>query len=135
MTADPSAAGPLNLAELAELESTLLPALERHHLRLLAHGLRTLQSIAAGEGFVPGEGGLPNLEAIRAWAASQPPIAADSAFIEALSGQLQATGSQLAQLAAELGRPPLSLELSELAAWATRQANRRLEATAPGQCS
>ena len=26
--------------DLQELESTLLPALERHHLRLLAHGLR-----------------------------------------------------------------------------------------------
>ena len=32
--------------ELAELESTLLPALERHHLRLLAHGLRTFQTVA-----------------------------------------------------------------------------------------
>ena len=34
--------------DLQELESSLLPALERHHLRLLAHSLRCLQQAAAG---------------------------------------------------------------------------------------
>lgn len=124
--------GPLSPAELAELESTLLPALERHHLRLLAHGLRTLQAIAADGGPLPQSGGLPDLDAIRTWAARQPPIAADRAFIEALSGQLQATGRQLAQLAAALDRPPLSLELGDLSAWATRAADQRLRQPPPG---
>jgi hypothetical protein len=35
----------IEASELAELEATLLPALERHHLRLLAHGLRTFQAV------------------------------------------------------------------------------------------
>ncbi|MCP9805507.1 hypothetical protein KBY71_03090 [Cyanobium sp. T1B-Tous] len=124
-------------AELAELESTLLPGLERHHLRLLAHGLRTLQAIATADttdddGPRPQSGALPTLDAIRAWTAHQPSIATDTAFIEALSGQLQATGFQLAQLAAELDRPPLSLELGDLTAWATREANQRLSQPPPG---
>jgi hypothetical protein len=127
-----SGEGPLSQAELAELESTLLPALERHHLRLLAHGLRTLQAIASAGGPPPQSGTLPDLEAIRAWAACQPPIAADPAFIEALSHQLQATVLQLAQLAADLDRPPLSLELGDLTAWATRAADQRLSQPPPG---
>jgi hypothetical protein len=124
--------GPLSPAELADLDSTLLPALERHHLRLLAHGLRTLQAIAGDDDPRPQSGALPDLDAIRAWAARQPPIAADTAFIEALSHQLQATGFQLAQLAADLDRPPLSLELGDLTAWATRQADQRLSPPPPG---
>jgi hypothetical protein len=36
----------LDPQELNLLDSTLLPSLERHHLRLLAHGLRTLQAAA-----------------------------------------------------------------------------------------
>ena len=121
-----AADGPLSPAELAELESTLLPALERHHLRLLAHGLRTLQAIAAADGAQHGSGELPDRSAIRSWAADQPPIAQDRAFIEVLSSQLESAGRQLEQLAAELGRPPLSLELRDLIAWARNQANQRI---------
>jgi len=121
-----AADGPLSPAELAELESTLLPALERHHLRLLAHGLRTLQAIAAADGAQHGSGELPDRSAIRSWAADQPPIAQDRAFIEVLSSQLESAGRQLEQLAAELGRPPLCLELRDLIAWARNQANQRI---------
>jgi hypothetical protein len=117
-----SAEGPLTAAELATLEATLLPALERHHLRLLAHGLRTLQAIAAP--LPPGQ--RPDSDAIRAWAQRQAPIADDASFQAALTAQLEATGLQLEQLAAELDRAPLALTLEELAAWATRQADRRL---------
>ncbi len=127
----PAAASPLTLAELAELEATLLPALERHHLRLLAHGLRTLQAIARSTGAAAGSaalqpGALPDRAAIGAWVRQQPPIADDAAFQAALVEQLVATGWQLEPLAAELGRAPLTLELADLAAWATRQADQRL---------
>ncbi len=118
--------GPLSPAELAELESTLLPALERHHLRLLAHGLRTLQAIATAHGSQRDSDKLPDRAAIRAWAANQPQIAQDSAFIDLLSDQLESAGRQLAQLAAERGLPPLDLELRDLTAWATKQANQRI---------
>ena len=47
----------LSEQDLGELESTLLPALERHHLRLLAHSLRCLQQAAEGRGRLPGTEG------------------------------------------------------------------------------
>lgn len=116
---DPS--GPLTAAELTELDSTLLPALERHHLRLMAHGLRTLQAIAGRR-----TGPVPSAASIRRWAGQQPAIAGDSGFQEAFTAQLVATGRQLNDLAARCGREPLGLELTDLCAWALQEANQRL---------
>lgn len=113
--------GPLSEAELAQLESSLLPALERHHLRLLAHGLRTLQSIAARR-----EGAPPRLEAIEAWALEQPAIAGDAAFAQALAGQLVATGDQLMAISEEHQCSALALELQHLISWAKARADARL---------
>jgi hypothetical protein len=110
-------------AELRELEATLLPALERHHLRLLAHGLRTLQAVGAGSG-----GGLPPRAALEAWAAAQPAIAGDAPFRSALVDQLLAAGVQLESIAAGLRHRcgPLDLELADLVQWSRAQADRRL---------
>ena len=129
----PAAESPLSLAELAELEATLLPALERHHLRLLAHGLRTLQAISRSTAAALQPGPLPDQAAIGAWVRQQPPIADDAVFQAALVEQLVATGWQLERIAAELNRAPLALELADLSAWATRQADRRLGQGNPPQ--
>jgi hypothetical protein len=123
----PTADSPLTLAELAELEATLLPALERHHLRLLAHGLRTLQAISRSTAAAFELGPLPDRAAIGAWLQLQPPIADDAAFQATLAKQLVATGGQLESIAGALGRAPLALELADLSAWASRQADRRLD--------
>jgi hypothetical protein len=56
----------------------------------------------------------------------QPPIADDAAFQAALVEQLVATGGHLEHIAGALGRAPLALELDDLSAWTTRQADRRL---------
>lgn len=117
---DPS--GPLTQAELAELESTLLPALERHHLRLLAHGLRTLQAIAGNR-----SGPVPSPSAIRLWASQQPALAADPDFQQAFATQLASTGAQLEALACQRSCEPLALELADLCLWAIQQADQRLE--------
>jgi hypothetical protein len=114
-------------AELRELESTLLPALERHHLRLLAHGLRTLQEVAAA-GEMAAAPGLPDRAALQHWAAAQPAIACDPAFGNAFIDQLLGVGVQLERIAAGSGRGPLELELSDLIHWARGQADRRLSA-------
>ena len=108
----PHAKSPLTTAELAELEATLLPALERHHLRLLAHSLRSLQAIAAHQP----AGDLPGHDAICAWASQQPALADAPTFQAVLVKQLEAAGGQLQQLAAALGRAPLALELGDLIA-------------------
>ena len=118
--------------ELRDLESTLLPALERHHLRLLAHALRTLQAVA-----VAGEGGLPSRARLAAWAAAQPAIADDPGFRDAFVEQLLGAGLQLEQIAlwrhgSAEGAAPLSLELADLVAWARQQADSRLSLAEPG---
>ena len=108
----PQVQGPLSAAELAELEATLLPALERHHLRLLAHSLRSLQAMAAHQP----AGALPGHDAMRAWASQQPALADSPCFQAVLVEQLEAAGRQLQQLATSLGRSPLALELGYLIA-------------------
>lgn len=113
--------------ELRELESSLLPALERHHLRLLAHALRSLQAVAAG-----GEA-LPSRPQLEAWAAAQPAIADDPGFRDAFVEQLLSAGVQLEQIAlwrhgtdTSGSATPLALELNDLVAWARAQADARL---------
>lgn len=107
--------------ELQQLEATLLPTLERHHLRLLAHGLRTLQAIAGRR-----VGALPPEGAVAAWAAAQPVIASDAGFEDAFLTQMGHVASQLAAIAADAGREPLALDLADLVSWATGEADRRL---------
>ena len=89
----PQSQSPLSTAELAELEATLLPALERHHLRLLAHSLRSLQAIAAHQP----AGALPGHDAICTWASQQPALADAPCFQAVLVEQLEAAGRQLQQ--------------------------------------
>jgi hypothetical protein len=115
----------LTAAELGELESSLLPALERHHLRLLAHALRTLQAISGSR-----SGSSPDRASITTWAEKQPIIAADPGFRSAFIDQLLAAAAQLESIAAESGGESggeaLALELPSLVAWARRQADQRL---------
>ncbi len=119
----------LSESELRTLESTLLPALERHHLRLLAHGLRTLQAVV-GAG-----GGLPSRGALAAWAASQAAIADDPGFRDVFVDQMLGLGVQLESIAAGVEGPcrcgPLDLELDDLVRWARAQADRRLNGADP----
>lgn len=111
----------LSADELQELEATLLPTLERHHLRLLAHGLRTLQAIAGHPG-----GALPPAGAIEAWARQQPLIQDDPGFAAAFLTQISRVGKQLEAIAAAAGREPLALDLADLVHWAREQADRRV---------
>jgi hypothetical protein len=106
--------------ELSTLEATLLPAVERHHLRLLAHGLRTLQAIAGGRDADPPDG-----ERIRLWVLEQAATAEDPAFAAAFARELMAMADQLRRIAGP-ARPALSLDLPELVTWSRRQADSRL---------
>ena len=112
----------IEASELAELEATLLPALERHHLRLLAHGLRTFQAVAGRS-----RGPLPASDALAIWATSQPQLAGDPGFAATFLDQLAGLGEQLESIAVRWGREPLALELADLITWAEHQAQERLE--------
>jgi hypothetical protein len=111
----------LTESELKELESTLLPSLERHHLRLLAHGLRTLQTIRASH-----RGDPPDRTEIASWAERQEVIAEDPRFREAFVEQLLNVADQLGVIARERGREAMDLELGDLVAWARRVADDRI---------
>lgn len=111
----------LSDADLQELESCLLPALERHHLRLLAHSLRCLQ--AAAQAAVA-----PDQEALQAWAEQQPGLLADPAFIPVLIEQLLKAGVQLEAIGKARGKPALELSIADLVAWGRASADQRLAA-------
>lgn len=111
--------GPLSLAELAELEGTLLPALERHRLRLLAHGLRSLQAISGRRAGPP-----PSRGEIEAWALSQPAVGGDANFAAALTDRLLGAAEQLREISS--GPGALGLEIAELCSWAEHQVSQRL---------
>lgn len=118
--------GPLTASEVQELDSTLLPALERHHLRLLAHGLRSLQSAAGRRGGV-----CPDQDSLRRWVLAQPQVAGADDFAEVFLQQLQHLAAQLEAIAAEQGCAPLDLGLDQLVQWARRQADQRTSSTTP----
>jgi len=118
----PLSSGPLTTEELTLLESTLLPAMERHHLRLLAHGLRSLQAIAGRR-----SGPIPEAGVIADWASQEQSIRTDAAFQRMFTVQLTRLGEVLTQIAAQRHCDPLALELPDLCAWALEQADRRLE--------
>lgn len=109
--------------DLTLLEATLLPAQERHSLRLLAHGLRTFQSISACS--EPPQG-LPDRRQIQSWAATQPALADDPAFLAAFLEQLMRLVDPLEEIASRHRQPPLTLQMPQLVAWVEEQADRRL---------
>ncbi|MCT0219241.1 hypothetical protein KQ304_09560 [Synechococcus sp. CS-1329] len=119
-------AGPLASTDLATLEATLLPSLERHHLRLLAHCLRTLQQVAGSRW-----GPLPARPALVAWVAQQGGAAADPGFQQAFLTQLERGALQLQTLATSRGCDPLALDISDLIVWAEAEARARLNLANP----
>ena len=116
----------LSEADLIALESTLLPALERHHLRLLAHSLRCLQQ-ASGD-----VGSLPEGEQLTAWAQRQPNLAVDPTFIPVLVEQLGKAALQLDAIGEQLGKPALQLDIQDLLLWGQGQADQRLRSPDTG---
>ena len=109
----------LSPSDLQELESSLLPALERHHLRLLAHSLRCLQAAAA-------DGSPPDQAALQTWAEQQPGLMADAAFIPVLIQQLGKAAVQLEAIGQSRGAPALQLSMADLVAWGRSVADQRL---------
>ena len=122
-----SATSPLSAAEIDRLDATLLPALERHHLRLLAHALRTLQQVQRHTHSPH----LPGPAAIEQWLLEQPGLDQDPQFFRQFAMQLHGAGHQLEALATQHGVTPLELELEALISWAREQADQRLATAAP----
>ncbi|OUX73269.1 MAG: hypothetical protein CBC50_03535 [Synechococcus sp. TMED90] len=117
-----SPTGPLTRRDAERIEATLLPTLDRHHLRLQAHCLATLKSIAAPRCHGP----LPSDEEIQAWCGQQPALRDDSDFQDELLRQFQVISDQLNTLADVCGCTPLELTLDALINDAEAASRRRL---------
>jgi hypothetical protein len=108
--------------------------LERHHLRLLAHSLRCLQQAASEAGETTGSAAaLNDPDALQAWAARQPNLVADPAFIPVLVEQLGKAAVQLEQIGQALNKTPLKLSLADLVAWGKACADARLSTQQPDE--
>ena len=86
---------PLTRAMVEEIDATLLPTLERHHLRLLAHCLASFQEMKAPETTGP----VPSLDQQRSWCQGQPQLRDDPQFGELLLQQFQGAAKHLETLA------------------------------------
>ena len=103
-------------AVIAEIDASLLPSRERHHLRVLVHCLDSFRAMDTTT-----NGALPDAASRRRWCEQQPIVAEDPAFMRQLLLQLDQAAKQLDALAERLGRRPLELEVSDLIASATAQ--------------
>ena len=101
---------PLTIEEIQLIDSTALPSIERHHLRLLAHSLACFKLMANGAS----NGPLPKEDVRLKWLLSQPAINDNQEFIITLLEQLSCAGNQLEILADQSRISPLELTLEEL---------------------
>ncbi|WP_244279706.1 hypothetical protein [Synechococcus sp. UW179A] len=123
MSVDPSpASGPLDRQQIERIDATLLPAVDRHLLRLQAHCLATFQQIA-----MPlQQGPLPTRDHWQNWCEHQPQLANDAEFREQLMMQFTVIASQLEELARQLQMTPLELKLNDLIQHAEVNSRHRL---------
>ena len=120
---DPSAdSSPLDRPQIERIDATLLPAVDRHLLRLQAHCLATFQQIA-----MPlKQGPLPTRDRWQDWCDDQPQLASDEEFREQLMMQFTVIASQLEELANQLELTPLELKLNDLINNAETNSRQRL---------
>ena len=94
---------------VARIDATLLPQLDRHHLRLLVHCLDSFRAMVPSK-----DGGLPDAASRRRWCEQQPLVVEDPTFLRSLLLQLEGAGQQLSDLARQLNKQPLELTLDDL---------------------
>lgn len=115
--------GPLSRSDAEQIEATLLPNLDRHHLRLLAHCLRSFQVIAKPRTSGP----LPNQSSLEQWLLQQPQLTDEPQFRDLLLGQFLSAALQLEGLARAKGLSPLELSIGELITASTTASQARIE--------
>ena len=113
--------GPLTRAMVEQIDATLLPTLERHHLRLLAHCLASFQEIASPST----QGAFPSRAAQEQWCQHQPLLQDDPQFGALLLKQFEAASDQLETLSQRLGITPLELTMEQLISAAVEAAKER----------
>ncbi|MGC6482469.1 MAG: hypothetical protein ACON4T_02715 [Synechococcus sp.] len=113
---------PLTREMVERIDATLLPSLDRHHLRLLAHCLGSFQQMVPPDA----SRAIPSREQQNDWCLRQPLLRDDPQFGTLLLQQFAAAAVQLEALAQTLKVAPLDLTLDHLIAQAVANAQRRL---------
>ena len=112
---------PLTRAMVEQIDATLLPVMERHHLRLLAHCLASFQEIASPST----RGAFPSRAAQEQWCQHHPLLRDDPQFGALLLKQFEAASCQLETLSQRLGITPLELTMEQLISAAVEAAKER----------
>ena len=99
----------INADAIVRIDSTLLPQLDRHHLRLLFHCLDSFLAMEPTSGKH-----LPDKAVRREWCERQPVVASDPSFVSELLRQFDAAAEQLEELAQRCNKQPLELTLDDL---------------------
>ena len=102
----------LSIDEQHWIKILSLASKEQQKLRLLSHGLRTLQTLASRH-----QGESPSSATLESWGLGQPQIAEDPGFAQAFVRELVGLGALLDRLATQRSTTPLSLELADLLIW------------------
>ena len=106
---------------VARIDATLLPQLDRHHLRLLVHCLDSFRAMVQSN-----DGSLPDASSRRRWCEQQPLVVEDPTFLRSLLQQLEGAGQQLNELAQQLNKQPLELSLDDLITAAETRCHHQL---------
>ncbi len=101
---------PLSNEEIELIESTNLSALDKHHLRLLAHSLETLRFMANGSI----KGSFPSKENRLNWLEELNSLQDDQSFIPLLMEQLDVAAIELERIAEQSNISPLEMNLHSL---------------------
>ena len=99
----------IDATAIERIDATLLPQMDRPHLRLLAHCLESFRTMDGATGDA-----LPDAASRRRWCEQQPVVAEEPSFLRSLLHQLDGAAEQLQSLADSLNKAPLQLSLDDL---------------------
>ena len=113
---------PISLQDIEKIASTHLSAVEKHHLRLLAHCLACFQEMQKERSIQS----LPTENIRLEWLHQQQKFAKDEGFIHLLNEQFSSAANQLSQISQTLNIPPLELTLDDLIQFSLESSNVQL---------
>ena len=112
----------IDVTVIERIDATLLPQMDRHHLRLLAHCLESFRTMDRRTGDA-----LPDAASRRRWCEQQPVIAEEPGFLRSLLHQLDGAAEQLQSLADNLNKAPLQLTLDDLISAAEARCHHQIQ--------
>ncbi len=113
----------ISLKEIEQIDATLLPNLDKHHLRLLAHCLVCFKEMSKESK----EGPLPSKVERTNWCYKQPSLLKEKSFIPIFLEQLESAAQQLEQISSTLGISPLELTIKDLISYRLENNEKHLQ--------